>query len=172
MVQLWVNLPATHKEARPDYQTLTHETIPVVELPGKAGRLRVIAGQHAGRRSPARTFKPIELWDLEIHRDGGATLELPAGHTLALAVLRGTVLVNDSDVAGEAELVLLGRHGGAVRLEASNEARVLVLSGAPIDEPVVMQGPFVMNTADEIRQAMVDFREGRFGAIPRQPAAS
>ena len=63
-------------------------------------------------------------------------------------------------------LVLLDRQGGDIRLEANSEASVLILSGEPIDEPVVMHGPFVMNTADEIRQAMVDFQSGKFGSIP------
>jgi redox-sensitive bicupin YhaK (pirin superfamily) len=79
-------------------------------------------------------------------------------------VLRGAVLANDSDIAREAQFVLLDRTG-EVTLEANNDATVLILSGAPIDEPVIVHGPFVINTADEIRQAMIDFQSGRFGAV-------
>ncbi len=132
-------------------------------LPDEAGRLRVIAGEYQGSRGPARTFTPINVWDLRLHQGGATLLTLPKGHTAGLVVLRGTVLVNDSEIVREAQLVLLDRTGGEVVLEANSDASVLVLSRQPIDEPVVMHGPFVMNTVDEIRQAMVDFQSGRFG---------
>jgi len=165
MVQLWVNLPAKDKNAEPGYQTLLARSMPAVALPDAAGTLRVIAGEYEGNRGPARTFTPIDLWDLRLKRDGVTSLALPEGHTAGLAVLHGSVLVNDREIAREGQLVLLDRTGGEVRLEANSDATVLILSGEPIDEPVVMHGPFVMNTADEIRQAIIDFQSGRFGAI-------
>jgi redox-sensitive bicupin YhaK (pirin superfamily) len=171
MVQLWVNLPARHKDADPAYQTLSDREIPVIALPDGAGQLRIIAGEHSGLQGPARTFTPIDLWDLKLNRDGVTRLTMPEGHTLALVVLRGTVLVNDEEVVREAQVILLDRAGGDVKLEANNEAKVLVLSGEPIEEPVAMQGPFVMNTADELRQAFSDYEDGRFGAISPQPTA-
>lgn len=166
MVQLWVNLPARDKMTPPGYQTLLAKDIPVVELPDGAGTLRVIAGEYEGRRGAARTFTPVDVWDLRLHRDGRAELSLPDGHTAILLVLNGTVLVNGSEVARAANVVLLGREGSDVSIEANNEATVLLLSGRPIDEPVAWQGPFVMNTTDELRQAFVDFQSGRFGAMP------
>ncbi|MNW09390.1 hypothetical protein D3C71_2063720 [compost metagenome] len=75
------------------------------------------------------------------------------------------MLVNGSDLIGEVQFGLMGREGGAITLDASSEATVLVLSGEPIDEPVVMHGPFVMNTEDEIRQAFADFQNGSFGSV-------
>jgi quercetin 2,3-dioxygenase len=165
MVQLWINLPAADKNAEPGYQTLLDRDIPAVALPDEAGTLRVIAGEYEGSRGPARTFTPMNIWDLRLRRDGAASLTLPEGHTAGLVVLRGAVLVNDSDIAREAQFVLFDRSSAEVGLEANGDASVLVLSGEPIDEPVVMQGPFVMNTREEIRQAMADFQSGRFGAI-------
>jgi redox-sensitive bicupin YhaK (pirin superfamily) len=165
MVQLWVNLPAKDKTAVPGYQTLLNRGIPAVTLPDDAGALRVIAGEYQGRRGPARTFTPINVWDLRLRQGGATSLTLPDGHTVGVVVLRGAVLINNGEIAREAQFVLLDRTGGEVTLEANNDATVLILSGEPIDEPVVMQGPFVMNTADEIRQATVDFQRGRFGAI-------
>ena len=165
MVQLWVNLPAKHKNAPPGYQTLLDRDIPAVPLPDDAGTVRVIAGDYAGHRGPARTFTPIDVWDLRPERDRVASLALPGGRNVVLVILGGTVLVNDDAIAREGQFALLDRNGGEVRVEANGDARVLVLCGEPIDEPVVMHGPFVMNTADEIRQAMLDFRSGRFGAI-------
>jgi hypothetical protein len=166
MVQLWVNLPAKDKNAEPGYQTLLERDIPVVELPDHAGTLRVIAGKHEGNRGPARTFTPINLWDLRLRQGGAISLNLPEGHTVSVVVLKGTVLVNGNDIAREAQFVLLDRNGGGVTLEANSDASMLILSGEPIDEPVVMHGPFVMNTPDQIRQAMADFQSGRFGQIP------
>lgn len=166
MVQLWVNLPAKDKMTAPGYQTLRAADIPTVELPGGAGSLRVIAGEHAGRRGAARTFTPVDVWDVRLRRDGRAELDLPEGRGVVLLVLAGTVLVNDHEVARAGHVVLLDRNGGGFTIEANNEARLLVLSGEPIDEPVAWQGPFVMNTDEQLRQAFVDFQSGRFGAMP------
>ncbi|WP_429820170.1 pirin family protein [Ensifer sp. B1-9] len=165
MVQLWVNLPATNKSVEPGYQTLLDRDIPTVSLPDGAGALRVIAGSYAGAQGPARTFTPVNLWDLRLKQQGSLGLDLPEGHSVGLAVLRGNVLVNGSDLVGEAQFVLFGRDGGGVTLDASSDVTALVLSGEPINEPVAMYGPFVMNTEQEIRQAMTDFQSGRFGKI-------
>jgi redox-sensitive bicupin YhaK (pirin superfamily) len=163
MVQLWVNLPAKHKTAEPGYQTLLEAQIPSVDLPEGAGRVRVIAGEFDGHRGPARTFTPMDVWDLRIGRGGVGRFEAREGHTLALVVLHGTVLVNGSEVVREGQLVHLERAGRGVEIEANGDATVLWLSGEPIDEPVVGHGPFVMNSQAEIRQAIADFNSGRFG---------
>jgi hypothetical protein len=165
MVQLWVNLPAEHKMVAPGYQSLLAADIPPVSLPHGAGLVRVIAGEFQGRKGPARTHTPMHVWDLRLERDGRARLDLPEGWNSLLVVLRGTVHVDDSEVAREGQLVTLGREGDSAQLEANNEAVVLVLAGEPIDEPVVGHGPFVMNSSDEIRQAISDFSSGRFGRM-------
>ncbi len=165
MVQLWVNLPAKDKNAAPGYQTLLDRDIPAVQLPDGAGTLRVIAGEYGGHRGPAHTFTPVDLWDVRLNQGGSASLALPEGHTAAVVVLKGAVQVNGDAAVREAQFALLDRTGGEVRLEAESDVSLLILSGEPIDEPVVMHGPFVMNTADEIRQAMADFQSGRFGEI-------
>ncbi|MCC6776093.1 MAG: pirin family protein [Hyphomicrobiales bacterium] len=165
MVQLWVNLPAKHKGATPGYQTLLDKDIPSVELPGKAGTVRVIVGDYAGDKGPAKTFTPINIWDVRLRRDKTAKLSLPEGHSLAVVVLAGTVEVNGVEIVRSGQLVVLAREGGEVALEANGDAKLLVLSGEPIDEPVVAHGPFVMNTVGEIKQAMLDFQAGKFGEM-------
>ena len=165
MVQLWVNLPAKDKMAAPGYQTLLDAQMPVVQLPDGAGRVRVIAGAFEGQRGPARTFTPIDVWDVRLAAGKTAHLNAVPGHTLALVVLHGTVLVNGEQVAREGQLVRFDREGETVTLEANNEATLLWLSGEPIDEPVVGYGPFVMNTEGEIREAINDFNSGRFGQL-------
>lgn len=166
MVQLWVNLPAKDKNAEPGYQTLLNRDIPSVALPNGAGTLRVIAGAYDGKRGPAHTFTPMDVWDVRLKRDSTAAFTPPEGRTVAVVVLKGSVQVNGDTSAREAQFVLLDRKGGEIKLEASSDASLLILSGDPIDEPVVMHGPFVMNTTDQIRQAMVDFQSGKFGDIP------
>jgi quercetin 2,3-dioxygenase len=165
MVQLWVNLPAKHKNTAPGYQTLLKQDIPSVQLPNRAGMLRVIAGEYEAHHGPAHTFTSIDLWDLRLNQGGLASFALPEGRTVSVVVLKGTVQVNGSAIAREAQFVLLDRRGGEITLEANSDASLLILSGEPIEEPVVMTGPFVMNTSDEIRQAMVDFQSGRFGEM-------
>lgn len=162
MVQLWVNLPAKDKSAPAGYQAISRADIPTVALPNDAGSVRVIAGEYGGRRGPARTFTPMDVWDLRLAAGRSAQLQFQPGRTLALIVLRGTVQVNDTEIAREAQMVLLDRAGTDVVLEANNDAALLVLSGAPIDEPVVGYGPFVMNSEAEIRQAIEDFNSGKF----------
>ncbi len=170
MVQLWVNLPAKDKMTAPRYQTLANADIPVLDLPEGAGSLRVIAGDYQGHRGPARTFTPIDAWDLRLEPGKVVDLELPEGRNVAIVVLRGTVLVNDAQVTREATMALLDRAGRRVRLEANNSATVLLLSGEPIDEPIVGHGPFVMNSTEQIEQAYRDFSSGRFGRIAPEAA--
>ena len=165
MVQLWVNLPAADKMASPGYQNITNADIPVVALPDGAGKVRVIAGDYASAHGPARTFTPINVWDVRLERDAATTLDFAAGHTVAMVVLHGTVMANDGQVVREGQLVVFDRTAGQVRLEANGQATVLVLTGEPIDEPIAGYGPFVMNTQEEIRQAIDDFNSGRFGQV-------
>ena len=165
MVQLWVNLPARDKSSAPRYQTLLNQDIPAVALPDDGGTLRVIAGEFAGKRGPARTFTPIDVWDVRLNQGKRAELRLPEGRTLALIVLHGAVRVNGTETVRQAQMVLLDRTGTDVSIEADTDATMLVLSGEPIDEPIVGYGPFVMNTRAEIEKAIEDFNSGRFGRI-------
>ncbi len=165
MVQLWVNLPAEAKMSAPGYQTLLDADIPSVALPDDAGSVRVIAGRHGDHAGPARTFTPMDVWDVRLRQGRGTTFEAAEGRTLALVVLKGALRVNGKQVAHEAQLVVLDREGADVFVEAESDATFLLLSGEPIDEPIVGYGPFVMNTQDQIVQAIDDFNRGRFGQI-------
>jgi redox-sensitive bicupin YhaK (pirin superfamily) len=165
MVQLWVNLPAKLKMSAPRYQDLRASEIPVVELPNGAGSGRVIAGELAGARGPARTFTPVELWDLKLTAGREVELGVPEGHTTALLVRQGEIAVNGSTSVGDASLVLLDRPGNGLAIEAKLDSNVLLLAGEPLAEPVVGHGPFVMNTAAEIRQAFLDYQLGKMGSL-------
>ena len=165
MVQLWVNLPARDKMGAPGYQTLLDAGIPSVDLPEGAGRVRVIAGTFDGHAGPARTHTPMDVWDIRLRQGHHAELPVADGRTLALVVLKGTVRINGGPPVGEAQLVTFDRAGTDVFVDADSDATLLLLSGEPIDEPVVGYGPFVMNSQAEIAQAVNDFNSGRFGQI-------
>ena len=166
MVQLWVNLPAKDKIAPPRYQSIVDSQIPRVPLPDGGGTLRVIAGEFGGVAGPARTFTPIDVWDLRLTGDAPTELVVPDGFTTALVVLKGALHVNGSEAIHAAEVGLFDRAGESVRIDRGKSATALLLSGEPIDEPIVGRGPFVMNTAEEIRQAIRDYESGRMGHLP------
>lgn len=164
-VQLWVNLPKAFKMTAPRYQTLLSSEIPAVDLGEGAGRLRVIAGEFRGVTGPAKTFSPVHLYDLHLAAGHRIELDLPEGFNSSLFVLHGQVLVNGSQTVGEVEIGLFGQRGERVVLEAKQDATMLVLSGEPIAEPVARYGPFVMNTRDEIIQAVQDYQAGKMGHL-------
>ena len=165
MVQLWVNLPTRHKMTRPRYQAIRNQDIPEVELPDKSGTVRVIAGPYGAFTGPAHTFTPMTVLDLRLH-SGQARLNLANGWNTLLAVLKGKLTVNGDCFAEAAQLVILDRVGSYLDIESPDGATLLLLAGEPINEPVVGYGPFVMNTQDEIQQAMADYRSGKFGRMP------
>jgi redox-sensitive bicupin YhaK (pirin superfamily) len=166
MVQLWVNLPAKDKMKAPGYQAILDADILVVELGEETGHLRVIAGNFRGTRGPARTFTPVNVWDLRPKGGGSLSLDLPEGHTSAIILLSGQLTVGGFEPAREADMVLLSREGTDTTIDADVDSIALVITGEPIDEPVVGYGPFVMNTQEEIQTAITDFNSGRFGQMP------
>ena len=164
MVQLWVNLPAKDKMTPAHYQGITDGQIPAVALPGGAGTVRVIAGQYGDVRGPAETYTPIHVLDVRLGAGQTAVLDQPEGWTTLVVVLDGTVMVN-GEVLRAAEMATLSTAGSGLSIEANGDAKLLVLGGEPIDEPVVGYGPFVMNSQAEIGQAINDFNSGRFGSV-------
>lgn len=165
MMQLWVNLPARDKMAKPRYQTILDATIPRVTLGDGAGTLRIIAGDYDGHRGPAETFTPMEVFDLRVAGGKSVTLKMPEGHTTAIVPMQGRAIVNGDHPAGPAQIVRLARDGGEFTIAAEGELSALVLAGEPIAEPVVGYGPFVMNSEREIAAAFADFQGGRFGEM-------
>jgi redox-sensitive bicupin YhaK (pirin superfamily) len=136
----------------------------IPELALEGGRARIIAGELNGTRGPARTFTPVNLWDVRLEADAEVTLPLPDGHTSMVAVLSGHVTIGDEGL-GEGAIARLSIDGEGVSVKADGNAMLLVMTGEPIDEPVFGHGPFVMNTEAEIYQAIRDFNSGRFGEI-------
>lgn len=163
-IQLWVNLPRAVKMTAPGYQTILNADIPALDLDG-AGTIRVIAGSFREAKGPARTFTPIELYDLQVHAGRRIELNSPDGYNTSIFLLQGAVSVNGSREAGEAELIVCGREGSQVSIDAREESRLLVMSGKPIDEPIARYGPFVMNAKAELVQAVEDYQKGKMGHL-------
>jgi redox-sensitive bicupin YhaK (pirin superfamily) len=164
-LQLWVNLPAKSKMTAPRYQTLTAASIPVVD------GVRVIAGEYNGVKGPAQTFTPVNLFDVRLQAGQKLRLNLRDGFSAGLYVVSGDVTVNGQSAHGT-ELAVLDHKGSDVQLDAVSDAIVFVMNGAPIGEPVVGYGPFVMNTTREIQQAYADYHAGRLGKIPTKEATA
>jgi redox-sensitive bicupin YhaK (pirin superfamily) len=162
MIQLWVNLPARAKMAAPRYQEITNAMIPITKFPNNAGFARIIAGTLKNVQGVAKTFTPINLWDLRLNRDAKITLPLPDGYNTILLVLKGNIKINETELLESKELARFDRHGDQIFLEAMENSVLLLMNGEPINELIVGRGPFVMNTQAEITQAMDDFQAGNF----------
>ncbi len=165
MIQLWVNLPAKDKMTKPGYQGITNTQIPEIQLADDAGKVRVIAGEYAGQQGPAHTFSPMNVWDVRLNAGGTTTITLPEGYTTALFVMHGAVKVGDVHTIRPSELAVMQREGTELVLEATQDTVLLLLNGKPLNEPVIGHGPFVMNTWEEIDQAVDDYNHGRFVAV-------
>ncbi len=165
MVQLWVNLPAKDKMTAPKYQELTHAGMGLHMLEDGSGRVEVIAGQYLGTKGPAATFTPIQMYNAHLKQGGTAGFSFPETHNTGILVIEGSVTVNGASKAPADHFVLFANQGEAISLKADTDAVVLILSGAPIDEPIASYGPFVMNTQREIMQAVDDFNSGKFGSL-------
>lgn len=166
LLQLWVNMPKADKLVPPKYQKLRAPSIPSVPLAGGQGSIRVIAGSYGGVTGPASTFSPMTLLDLHLQQGADFVLALPAAYNVGLYVVRGAVLVNGDRPAKTQQLVVLGWDSTDVQLTATADSLVLVLAGAPIEEPLATYGPFVMNTNEELMQAIADFESGNMGKFP------
>ncbi len=162
MIQLWVNLPAQHKMTAPGYQEILAGNIPRIVFENNAGHMRLIAGSYGDQNGAAKTFTPVNLWDMKITAGKIVRLNVPEGHNTMLLTLSGKVRVNDDETLATKELGYLTQEGDTISLHGEEDSLVLLMSGTPIDEPIVGRGPFVMNTMKEISDAMTDYALGRF----------
>ena len=162
MIQLWVNLPAKDKMSDPHYQEISSKNIPTLNLENDAGTLRIIAGTYESITGPAKTFTPLNLWDMHLKSEKFSLISVPEGHNCILLVLKGQITANKEDIK-EKELIIFDRSGDTISVSAKEDSIVLFMSGEAINEPIAGRGPFVMNTEDEIKTAMADYASGKFG---------
>ena len=149
----------------PKYQAIKAENMPVVALPNNAGSVRVIAGELLDTKGPADTFSSINMWDTTMNANVAYMFSVPASHNVIILVLDGTIQVSGNVIARRGELVTFERGAADVLIESNNTAKLLILTGEPLNEPVVGYGPFVMNSREEILQAIHDVQSGKFGNL-------
>ncbi len=160
-VQLWINLPKAAKGSAPGYTDLQPGSMPWQPLPG--GRLRVLAGTWAGTTGPAITPARIAYAHLELEPGARFQQALPEGWLAAVVPLHGSVRIEGTEVPADT-VALLG-DGGTLALEAASHVSLMLLAGEPLGEPIAHYGPFVMNTREEIEQALQDYQSGRMGRL-------
>jgi redox-sensitive bicupin YhaK (pirin superfamily) len=165
MIQIWVNLPRRHKMTAAKYQDLTRDAVKEKAVDGGKGLVRVLSGAYEDLTGPASTFTPAHMLDLRLKPGARVRLTAPRDFNTALLVLQGRVRAGGRKAAEAGEFMLFKNDGDEVNVESLDDSIALFLSGAPIEEPLVHYGPFVMNSVDEINEAIEDFRAGKFGRL-------
>ncbi|KEY19039.1 pirin family protein [Kaistella antarctica] len=164
MVQLWVNLPAKDKMSAPKYQAIANGEMEMVDL-GENGFIEVIAGNYLNKKGPASTFSPVHLMNAKLKTGGTAEFNFPANFNTGILVIEGNIIINNEEKVPTDHFALFQNAGELFTIEATEESIVLILSGEPLNEPIVPHGPFVMNTKEEIHQAFDDYNNGKFGFL-------
>lgn len=164
MIQLWVNLPSKYKMTEPKYQSILKEQMGKYEVENNGGEVMVYAGEFKGIKGPASTFSPINMYRISLKKGNVLEFEEPENFNTGMIVINGEFKLNDSENLVNEEFCLFENQKGKIKLEATTDiAELIVLSGEPLNEPVVAYGPFVMNTQEEINQANQDYYSGKFG---------
>jgi quercetin 2,3-dioxygenase len=166
MVQLWVNLPAKYKMTPPKYQEITHAMMGTHVLDNDKGVIEVITGEYKGTKGPASTFTPMQVYNARLKKDAAVELDLPANYNTGLLQVEGSAVVNGQTINAD-HFVLFKNDGETISIEAAEDAIILILSGEPINEPIAQYGPFLMNTWQELEQAIEDVSAGKFGTLDR-----
>ena len=164
MIQLWVNLPAKDKMSTPKYQAITNEELGKYQLPHEGGVVEVIAGEFKGVKGAASTFTPIEMYNARLKKGVSVAFDLPSTFNTGILVVEGEIKVN-GEKAGADNFILFKNEGEIISIQADEDSVAFVISGEPINEPIAAYGPFLMNTHEELEQALEDFNQGKFGVL-------
>lgn len=165
VVQLWINLPTKEKMSRPKYQSLLNKNLQSFDLPNNEGCIKVIAGDYKGIDGIAFTFTPIYMYNVELIKNAKADFSFPSDYNTSMLIIEGSIIVNDKDIAPTDNFVLMANDGEDFEIKSLEDSKILVLSGENLNEPIAARGPFVMNTKEEISQAYLDFKTGKFGFL-------
>ena len=164
MVQLWVNLPAKNKMTKPRYQSLDKKDFPIVRLQDGTTKVKIIAGNFGGSFSPVETFTKINIYEVEGHKNSEVKLNFDDGTNTLILQLAGRSFIGDQHL-DKGYLGIFSRSGVSINLKTTEDSKILILNGEPIEEPLEAYGPFVMNTREELKVAFRDFQEGKMGSL-------
>jgi redox-sensitive bicupin YhaK (pirin superfamily) len=164
MVQLWVNLPAKFKKTKPKYQEITNNNMGKYNLPANKGVVEVIAGEYLGAKGPAFTFTSMNVYNARLKQGAALDFNLPTNYNTGLLIVEGSAVINDKKVSTD-NFILFKNDGELISVEANEDCILLILSGEPIDEPIVAYGPFLMNTWEEIEEAIDAASAGKYGVL-------
>ena len=164
MIQLWINLPAKDKMSKPKYQPLTNDQLGKYQLPNDGGVVEVIAGEFKGVKGAASTFTPVEMYNVKLKKGKSVSFDLSENFNTGILVVEGSVKVNGENVPTD-NFILFKNEGETISVEAAGDSILFVISGEPINEPIAAYGPFLMNTHEELEQALEDFNKGKFGYL-------
>ncbi len=165
MVQLWVNLRADDKMSPPGYQGIENDKLGKYGMENNMGKADIISGIFKGVQGPARSFTPIDIFNLTLKKDAVIDFSLPERHNTGILLISGEVKVNDRNIVPANSYILFNNEGDRIIIEGLNNCKLLVMSGAPINEPIASRGPFLMNTREEIQKAYEDYNNGNFGYL-------
>jgi len=164
-IQLWVNLPAKNKMDAPHYQAITKSQINEYKVDENGSVVRIMAGDFKGIKGAAKTYTPINMYDMRLYKGAKISFDISLSHNTMLLITKGNVIVNETTHVKHMDFVIFKNDGETISLEATEDSMVFVISGEPINEPIARYGPFVMNTREEIMQAIEDVNTGKFGSI-------
>ena len=165
MVQLWVNLPAKDKMTPPGYQAILNSDIPRITSADGNTEVAVIAGQSGSTSGAARTFSPVEVHNIRMSEGAVFTILSKPSYNTAILCLSGRVMVNQNSSLAQNHFAVFENEGAEIQIHAAEQSTLLFLSGEPLNEPIVAHGPFVMNTHQQISEAISDYRMGKFGHL-------
>lgn len=163
MIQLWISLPKKDKLTKPRYQALKKEDMGKVKLEKDSGHVEIVAGEFEGVKGPALTFSPMNIYILDLKAGGRINLNEAGNYNTAILMIAGELDINNTSCR-ENDFILFENREGIIAIDnIKSDSKLIVLSGEPLDEPAIARGPFVMNTQEELKEAMLDYREGNFG---------
>ena len=164
IIQFWINAPSKHKMDDASYQPVSKEDTPLIKSDDDLVETFVVAGKLEGKNGPIEPHSDVLILRMNMAPNGKKELEIPEDFNALVYLLDGTIKINEQIIGGK-QLIHFNNDGTSIAVEASEDARLIVLSGAPINEDVTSYGPFVMNTEDEIRQAILDYQSGKMGIL-------
>ena len=165
-LQIWVNLPQKYKKVKPRYQHIKKDTIPTL-LENNNIEIKVLVGEVKGVKSKIQTYSPVSIFDIKFLRPDKTEFKVDKKQNLMIYIIDGQLNFSyNNKIAKKGEIIYFDQSSDEIQLTStSDKGSYLVLAGKPIQEPIARYGPFVANSEEEIKQAMIDYQDGKMGTL-------